>query len=100
MHYLHSTTPSLTTTSNAGLTHHLSVLSSKSLSSYPLAGGRAYIVLEFALNASGEEGFLHRTKTVEYVLMIDGELELGLDGSEKRVVGKGEFLVQRASMHS
>lgn len=48
---------------------------------------------------SGEEGFLHRTKTIEYVYMMDGELELGLDGGEKRVVGKGEFLVQRASMH-
>ena len=31
---------------------------------------------------------------------MDGELELGLDGGEKRVVNKGEFLVQRASMHS
>jgi quercetin dioxygenase-like cupin family protein len=32
--------------------------------------------------------------------MMDGELELGLDGGEKRLVKKGEFLVQRARMHS
>jgi len=46
------------------------------------------------------QGFLHHTKTIEYVFMMDGELELGLDGGEKRVIRKGEFLVQRASMHS
>lgn len=31
--------------------------------------------------------------------MIDGVVELGLDGGEKRVVKKGDVVVQRGRMH-
>lgn len=100
MHYLYSTPPSFTTASNADLNNHLCILSSQSLPSYPPAGGSIFIVMEIAPNTTNEEGFLHRTKTIDYVYMMDGELELGLDGGENRVLKKGEFLVQRVSMHS
>ncbi len=42
---------------------------------------------------------MHRTRTLDYVYMIDGELELELDGGEKRVLKKGEFVIQ-ACMHN
>lgn len=43
---------------------------------------------------------MHRTKTIEYVFMVDSELELELDGGEERMTKKGELLVQRANMHT
>ena len=43
---------------------------------------------------------MHRTKTIDYAYMMDGELELGPDGGEKRAVKKWNFLVQTASMRS
>lgn len=42
---------------------------------------------------------MHRTQTVDYVVVIDGVVELGLDGGEKRVMKKGDVIVQRGTMH-
>ncbi|KAF2087287.1 hypothetical protein K490DRAFT_23256, partial [Saccharata proteae CBS 121410] len=42
---------------------------------------------------------MHRTATLDYICVLDGEIELELDGGEKRVVGKGDVVVQRGTMH-
>lgn len=42
---------------------------------------------------------MHRTQTVDYVVVIDGLVELGLDGEETRVVKAGDVVVQRGTMH-
>lgn len=52
------------------------------------------------LNADGfdSEGF-HRTTTLDYVLMLDGPVELALeDGSVQ--VNAGDIVVQRSTMHT
>jgi len=43
---------------------------------------------------------MHRSNTLDYVFIIDGELELTLDSGEKRVMKRGDVCVQRASQHS
>lgn len=50
-------------------------------------------------NPEHEEGFWHRTQTIDYIVILEGKLELSLDGGEKRAVTKGDIIVQRAAMH-
>lgn len=37
---------------------------------------------------------------MDYVVIIEGEMELTLDSGEKRVARKGDMVVQRGTMHS
>ncbi len=43
---------------------------------------------------------MHRSKTLDYVFILEGEIEIGLDDGEKRILRKGDVVVQRAAMHS
>ncbi|KAJ8101693.1 hypothetical protein POJ06DRAFT_288521 [Lipomyces tetrasporus] len=98
--YVYSTLPFFTLTHNADLTHHVAAASSgPPYVSFPVAGGSAIVYLNFGPNPEQEEGFWHRTQTVDYIVVLEGELELSLDGGEKRVVKTGDVVVQRAPMH-
>jgi hypothetical protein len=38
---------------------------------------------------------MHRTVSLDYAVVLEGEIVLGLDGGEEKTVRKGEFIVQR-----
>lgn len=42
---------------------------------------------------------MHRTLSLDYVTVIEGSIELVLEGGESRVLEKGDTVVQRATMH-
>jgi quercetin dioxygenase-like cupin family protein len=44
-------------------------------------------------------GFMHQTRSLDYLFMHEGELELELDGGEKRIVKAGEVVIQREAWH-
>jgi quercetin dioxygenase-like cupin family protein len=98
--YVYSTPPSFTLAGNADLHRHSAAAESgPPYVAFPVAGASAVVYIDFAPNPEQEEGFWHRTQTVDYIVMLEGELELTLDGGEKRVVKMGEVVVQRAAMH-
>ncbi|OBT60432.1 hypothetical protein VE03_10131 [Pseudogymnoascus sp. 23342-1-I1] len=98
--YIYSTPPSLSLAASADLAHHHATASSgPPFLFFPPAGGSAAGYLDFAPNPDQEEGAMHRTQTVDYVVVVDGVVELGLDGGGKRVVRKGDVVVQRGPMH-
>lgn len=43
---------------------------------------------------------MHRTLSLDYCVVMNGEIVLVLDGGEERVVKAGEFIVQRGTTHS
>jgi len=47
----------------------------------------------------GASSPMHRTESVDYAVVIAGEIVLGLDGGEERVVRAGEFIVQMGTNH-
>ena len=59
-------------------------------------GGTLFAFIDFApgLNAP-----LHRTESVDYAVVLEGEVELTLDSGETRVLKRGTALVQRATSH-
>ncbi|KAK0726234.1 hypothetical protein B0T21DRAFT_394778 [Apiosordaria backusii] len=42
----------------------------------------------------------HRTETIDFGIVMEGEMELSLDGGEKRTLKKGDVVVQRGTMHA
>jgi quercetin dioxygenase-like cupin family protein len=47
----------------------------------------------------GAESPMHRTLSLDYGVVVAGKVELELDSGEKRVLGPGDTVVQRATMH-
>jgi quercetin dioxygenase-like cupin family protein len=43
---------------------------------------------------------LHQTRTIDFAVVLSGEIELGLDSGETRRIGAGGFIVQRDTNHS
>ena len=43
---------------------------------------------------------MHRTLTLDYAVVLEGEVELVLDGGEARMLRRGDTVVQRGTMHA
>lgn len=76
----------------------------------PSAGGSLARIVEFGPEgdwldalaaASGKEGhpFLHRTETLDYAIVLDGEITLVLD-LEEVSLKQGDFVVERGTRHA
>ncbi|TGZ80095.1 hypothetical protein EX30DRAFT_364867 [Ascodesmis nigricans] len=59
-------------------------------------GGTRLLITDMMPNA---EGLFHRTESVDFITIMEGEVELELDSGEKRRVRRGDTVVQRATMH-
>ena len=61
-----------------------------------LAGGTVFRVIEFAPGAAPR---MHRTDSVDYAIVISGEIDMALDDSEVHLKA-GDVLVQRGTIHN
>lgn len=43
---------------------------------------------------------MHKTNTIDFLFMMEGEVECLLNNGERRIFKRGECLFQRASWHS
>lgn len=43
---------------------------------------------------------MHRTVSIDQIVVLEGTLELILDSGEKRVLERGDMVVQRGTMHA
>lgn len=46
------------------------------------------------------ECLMHRTKSLDYGILVEGEIEMKLDGGETVALKRGDIAVQRATMHA
>ena len=65
----------------------------------PSAGHLLRILDVYPLKDGGSRTVMHRTRTLDYVVVIEGELVLILDDSE-RVLKAGDLVVQRGTDHA
>jgi Cupin domain len=65
----------------------------------PVAGHLLRILEVYPLNAGGKRTVMHRTQTLDYVVMIEGELVLLLEDSEV-TLKQGDVVVQRGTNHA
>jgi len=61
-----------------------------------LAGGTVFRVIEFAPGAAPR---VHRTDSIDYAVVISGEIDMQLDDSEVHLKA-GDVLVQRGTIHN
>lgn len=47
----------------------------------------------------GKESPMHRTNSIDYGIVIEGEIELELEDGEKRTVRQGGIIIQRGTNH-
>lgn len=43
---------------------------------------------------------MHRTQSLDYGIVIEGEVEITLDGGEKKIMKRGDVCVQRGTFHA
>jgi quercetin dioxygenase-like cupin family protein len=47
----------------------------------------------------GKESPMHRTNSIDYGIVLKGEIELELDDGVKKTIGEGGIIVQRGTVH-
>ncbi|RGP75122.1 hypothetical protein FLONG3_5806 [Fusarium longipes] len=57
-------------------------------------------VLRYVDMCPGHMSPMHRTVSLDYGVVLEGEVELILDSGDKRVLKRGDVCVQRATMHA
>jgi quercetin dioxygenase-like cupin family protein len=66
------------------------------LGTAPPANGTRFIVMEFA---PGIESEMHRTETIDYIAVLDGEIDMEMDDSTVKLRA-GDVMVQRGTNHA
>lgn len=62
----------------------------------PLPNGTRFAVIDFP---PGNKPHLHRTETVDYVIVLEGEIEMDMDDSTVKMKA-GDIMVQRGTNHA
>ena len=71
-------------------------LGARILGTAPPASGTRFAVIDFP---PGNTGRMHRTETVDYVIVISGEIDMDMDNSTVRLKA-GDVMVQRGTNHA
>ncbi|KAF7932500.1 uncharacterized protein EAE98_003799 [Botrytis deweyae] len=96
--YSAASTPSLT--DDTDLKAHQEIIKEEKIPFFPSAGGSAAAFLHLDPNPDGAEGFMHRTRTLDYVHVAEGEVEYAVNSGEKKIFKKGDVVIQRAGWHA
>jgi quercetin dioxygenase-like cupin family protein len=71
-------------------------LGARTLGTAPPPNGSRFAVIDFP---PGNSGRMHRTETIDYVIVIAGEIDMELDNSTVRLKA-GDVMVQRGTNHA
>ncbi|KAF3206587.1 hypothetical protein TWF191_001251 [Orbilia oligospora] len=94
--YTNTATPQLSTTADIESYYSLMQNGGPGLT---MQGGTVCRIVDFG---PGVEPVMHRTQSLDFGVVIEGEIELGLDGgeSEKSVLKRGDVAIQRGTNHA
>lgn len=56
--------------------------------------------VDFGPGSTAPEPLMHRTQSLDYGVVLEGEMEMILDSGEKRIMGRGDLAVQRGTNHA
>ena len=71
-------------------------LGARILGTAPPENGSRFIVMEFAAGIASE---MHRTETIDYIVMLSGEIDMDMDASTVKLKA-GDIMVQRGTHHA
>lgn len=85
-----------TSTFPIDIQHDDALTSTKTVLSLSLANGT---VLRMVDRSPGSSSAMHRTQSLDYAVVVEGEMEMILDGGETVLLKQGDVVVQRQTMH-
>ncbi|MGA2395532.1 MAG: cupin domain-containing protein [Candidatus Lustribacter sp.] len=62
----------------------------------PPPGGSRFVIIDYP---PGNSGTMHRTETLDYVIVLEGEIDMDMDDSTVHLVA-GDTLIQRGTNHA
>jgi quercetin dioxygenase-like cupin family protein len=71
-------------------------LGARIIGTAPPANGTRFAVIDFP---PGNEARMHRTETIDYVIVLEGEIEMDMDDSTVKMKA-GDVMVQRGTNHA
>ena len=71
-------------------------LGARIIGTAPPANGTRFAVIDFP---PGNEPRMHRTETIDYVIVLEGEIEMDMDDSTVKLRA-GDMMVQRGTNHA
>ncbi len=84
------------TPAQAPLGEEIEDMGARMLGSAPPPNGSRFAVIDFP---AGVVSAMHRTETVDYVIVIEGEIDMDMDDSTVKL-RQGDVMVQRGTNHS
>lgn len=75
---------------------HVEDMGARIIGTAPPAHGTRFAVIDFP---PGNKPFMHRTESVDYVICLEGEIEMDMDDSTVRMKA-GDILIQRGTNHA
>jgi quercetin dioxygenase-like cupin family protein len=72
-------------------------LGARNLGTYPPVNGTRFMIAEYP---PGNRGRRHRTETVDYIVVLSGEIDMELDKGETVHMKTGDVMVQRGTYHT
>ena len=98
-----TTTPIPDLTSNADLHTYETIAPSLKPSTLVIPTGTICRLVDMAPNTSADTGVappMHKTASLDYGVVVEGEVELWLEDGEMRVMKRGDVVVQRGTSHA
>ena len=84
---------------DADITAHQKVMSQGNLG-LTNPNGTVCRFVDFGPGSTAPEPLMHRTQSLDYGVVIEGEMEMILDSGETRIMGRGDLAVQRGTNHA
>jgi quercetin dioxygenase-like cupin family protein len=85
-----------TSTFPIDIRHDDALTKTKTVLSLSLANGT---VLRMVDRSPGSYSAMHRTQSLDYAVVVEGEMQMILDSGEKVTLQQGDIVVQRQTMH-
>jgi len=79
-----------------GVGENVEDMGARILGTAPPENGSRFIVMEFAPGIASE---MHRTETIDYIAVLDGEIDMDMDDSTVKL-RSGDVMVQRGTHHA
>jgi quercetin dioxygenase-like cupin family protein len=84
------------TPADIAIGEHVEDLGARIIGTAPPANGTRFAVIDFP---PGTVPRMHRTETIDYVIVLEGEIEMDMDGSTLKMKA-GDVMVQRGTNHA
>jgi quercetin dioxygenase-like cupin family protein len=72
-------------------------MGARKLGTYPPVNGTRFMIADYP---PGNIPRMHRTETIDYIIVLDGEIEMELDDKEVVTIRQGDVMIQRGTYHA